>query len=91
MALPSPKKQACPLKSDGLKIGCYMAPSLIDRRQLLRFGRARYSSLLNRLGSRSRIDSIEDGGTHKDGEKEGDYIHAYTKEQRLPATDCIEG
>ena len=68
-----------------------LAPALVNRRQLLRLCRTRYSSLLNRLGSRSRINSIEDRGTNKDGEKEGDYIHAYTKEQRLPATDCIEG
>ena len=69
----------------------HRAPALIDRCQLLRLGSARDSSLLNRLGSRSRINSIEDGGTYKDGEKEGDYIHTYAKEQRLPATDCIEG
>ena len=67
------------------------APALIDRRQLRRLSGARYGSLLNRLGSRSRINSIEDGRTHEDGEKEGDYIHAYAKEQRLPAADCIEG
>jgi hypothetical protein len=69
----------------------HLTPALIDRCQLLRLGSARDSSLLNRLGSRSRINSIEDGGTYKDGEKEGDYIHTYAKEQRLPATDCIEG
>ena len=69
----------------------HRAPALIDRCQLLRLGSACDSSLLNRLGNRSRINSIEDGGTYKDGEKEGDYIHTYAKEQRLPATDCIEG
>jgi hypothetical protein len=68
-----------------------VTPVLINRRQLLHLGSARYSCLLNRLGSRSRIDNIEDGRTNEDRKEEGDYIHTNTEEQWLPATDCIEG
>jgi hypothetical protein len=68
-----------------------VTPVLINRRQLLHLGSARYSCLLNRLGSRSRINNIENRGTNEDRKEEGDYIHAYAEEQRLPATDSIEG
>ena len=64
---------------------------LVDRSQLLGLGSAGHSGLFYGLGRRFRIDSIENGRTHKDGEKEGDYIHTNTEQQRLPATDCIEG
>src|SRR5580658_3536874 len=83
--------RSCRTASEFVISGPRWTPALIDRSQLLHLGSARYSSLFNRLGSRSGIDDVEDRRTNEDREEEGDYIHAYTEEQRLPATDSIEG
>jgi len=60
-----------------------------DRRQL-RPRRADNGRLLSRFSRRLRIESIENGGTDENGEKQSDYIHADTKKERLPAADRVE-
>ena len=41
--------------------------------------------------SRFGIKSVKQGGTNKDGEKQGDDIHPDTEEKRLPAANCVKG
>ena len=54
-------------------------------------GRTHNSRLFSRFGRRLRIKGIENGGTNKNREEQSDYIHANTKEEGLPAADCVEG
>jgi len=69
-------------------MGC--SPLRVNRCQLLSCSTGHHG-LLGCFGLRLGVKSIKNGGTNKNGEKEGDNIHANTKKEGLPAADCVKG
>jgi hypothetical protein len=63
---------------------------VVHRRQLVRGDRSNYSRFLGSFCLRLRVERIEDGGTNENGEKQGDYIHAYAEKKALQAADCVK-
>jgi hypothetical protein len=68
-------------------------PTLVGNgRQLMVAGRSRYvdSGLFTLFSRGLGIQCIKNRGANKDGEKEGNYIHADTEQEGLPAADGVK-
>jgi hypothetical protein len=54
------------------------------------FGSAYNDDLLGCFSLRLGIEGVKNGGTDKNGEEEGDNIHADAEKEGLPAADCVK-
>ncbi|WP_188937461.1 hypothetical protein [Puia dinghuensis] len=68
---------------------CCLTSLVVNRRQLM-LRRSGYHNLLGCFCLRLGIKGVENGRTNKNGEEEGDNVHAYTEKEGLPAADCVK-
>jgi hypothetical protein len=63
---------------------------VIHRRKLVGSGGGYNGGLFGSFCLRLCVKGVKNRGTNENGEEEGDYIHADTEKEGLPAADCVK-